>query len=180
MAGLWQDLNRVLGIKVQFVPLYHQQTNGAIERQHRTLKDSLKASLIEMADLHKENWMSQLPLTLLGRRVALQPDLGTSAADLTLGGAPVLPGVLVPDTPESQTNHELLRTLQTKAATPATPMSKHSPPDPIHEPAGFHQATHVYVRVDKPGSLGQKFQGPFLIVQRQSKLPSRFQDYDLT
>ena len=79
-----------------------------------------------------------------------------------------MPGVLVPDTPESQTNHELLRTLQTKAATPATPMSKHSPPDPIHEPAGFHQATHVYVRVDKPGSLGQKFQGPFLIVQRPS------------
>ena len=87
-----------LGINVNLVPRYHQSTNGAIERQHRTLKESIKASLVEMGDLHKEKWMSQLPLTLLGRRVSLQPDLGCSSADLVLGGPPVLPGVVVPDT----------------------------------------------------------------------------------
>ena len=53
-----------------------------------------------MADVHRENWMQQLPLTLLGRRVSLQPDLGASPADLVLGGGPVLPGVLVPDVTE--------------------------------------------------------------------------------
>ena len=57
-AGLWTDLNRVLGIKVKFIPLYHQSTNGAFERQHRTIKDSLKASLIEMGDTHRANWMA--------------------------------------------------------------------------------------------------------------------------
>ena len=56
-ANLWKDLNRTLGIEVNFVPVYHQQTNGAIERQHRTLKDSIKASLIEMGDKYKNNWM---------------------------------------------------------------------------------------------------------------------------
>ena len=110
--------------------------------------------------------MSQLPLTLLGRRVSLQPDLGASSADLVLGGPPVLPGVLVPDTPETKTNNQLLRTLQTMASTPATQMSKHSHPDPVYEPSDFHTATHVYVRVDKPENLGQKFQGPFEILKR--------------
>ena len=170
VANLWQDLNRVLGIQVQFVPLYHQSTNGAIERQHRTLKESIKASLIEMGDVHRENWMSQLPLTLLGRRVALQPDLGVSSADLVMGGAPVLPGILVPDTPESKNKNdqELLYDLRKNAAKPATPMSKHSKPDEVVETEDFKKATHVYVRVDKPDNLGQRFQGPFQIRSRPS------------
>ena len=42
VAKLWEDLNKILGIKVTFVPRYHQATNGAVERQHRTLKDSIK------------------------------------------------------------------------------------------------------------------------------------------
>ena len=50
---------RVLGVKVNFVPPYHQSTNGAIERQHRTIKESIKASLVELGDVHKSNWMSQ-------------------------------------------------------------------------------------------------------------------------
>ena len=168
VANLWKDLNRVLGIEVTFVPPYHQATNGAIERQHRTLKESIKASLIEMEDTHRENWMKQLPFTLLGRRVALQPDLGTSAAELTLGGSPVLPRVVVPDLDSSEikTNHELLKTLQTKASSPTVPMSRHSGPPTVYEPADFHKATHVYIKIDNPNNLGQKWQGPFIIVDR--------------
>ena len=167
-ANLWKDLNRVLGIEVQFVPLYHQQTNGAIERQHRTLKDSIKASLVEMGDVYKQNWMSQLPLTLLGRRVSLQPELEASPSDLVLGGGVTLPGVLVPDHPTKQTNQQLLVNLQQNAAKPAVQMSRHSAPEEVVEPKDFQSATHVYVRVDKPENLGQKFQGPFPIIKRPS------------
>ena len=170
-ANLWQDLNRVLGIEVTFVPPYHQATNGAIERQHMTLKESIKASLIGMGDTHRENWMKQLPFTFQGRRVALQQDLGTSAAELTLGGAPVLPSVFVPDSPKQQTNtHELLKTVQTNVSQPPVPMSHHSKPKPedFKEPKDFHSATHVYVRIDKPVNLGNKFQGPFIIVSLPS------------
>ena len=89
IAKLWTDLQRVLGVEVVFVPRYHQSTNGAVERQHRTIKESIKASLVQMGNTHRDQWMTQLPFTLLGRRVALQPDLGASPADYVLGTAPV-------------------------------------------------------------------------------------------
>ena len=128
-ANLWSDLTRILGIQVTFVPLYHQQTNGAVERQHRTLKESIKASLIEMGDVYKQNWMTQLPFTLLGRRVAYQPDLDTSSAMLTIGASPVIPGICLPDHPDPPLErHELLKTLQMQAAQPPIDMSRHKPP----------------------------------------------------
>ena len=113
-ANLWKDLQKTLGVEVKIVPPYHQSTNGAIERQHRSLKESIKASLIEMGNLHKDKWMQQLPLTLLGRRVALQEDMGASPAQLTLGGTPVIPGILVPssESEKEEKPHELLKTLQ--------------------------------------------------------------------
>ena len=111
-SDLWRDLSRILGIQVNYVPRYHQSTNGAVERQHRTIKESLKASLLEMGDLHRENWMAQLPFTLLGRRVAFQPDLGASPADYTLGASPLIPGFVFPDNHNPEDNQALLRLLQ--------------------------------------------------------------------
>ena len=121
-----------------------------------------------MGDKHQERWMDFLPYVLLGKKVTYQPDLGTSAAELTLGGSPVLPGVVVPDVnpSERKSNHELLKTLQTKASVPAVPMSRHSGPPEVYEPPDFHSATHVYIKIDKPNNLGEKWQGPFIIVDR--------------
>ena len=151
-ANLWTDLNRVLGIEVNYVPRYHQSTNGAIERQHRTLKESIKASLYQMGDTHRSEWMQQLPFTLLGRRVALQPDLQASAADLTLGAAPVLPGVFVEEDKSQFDPHTFLKTLQIKDAQPPIPMSRNSAPDRVYMPDSTQKATHVYVKTrDLPG-----------------------------
>ena len=167
-AGLWLDLNRILGITVTFVPRFHQQTNGAIERQHRSIKESLKASLVEMGDVHREHWMTQLPFTLLGRRIAYQPDLGASAADLCLGQSPLIPGVALPDHPIDIKTNELLQKLQENAAKPAVQMSRHSPPVKPYMPAETATATHVYVKLDKVNNLGQKYSGPHIIVDRPS------------
>ena len=156
-AGLWLDLNRILGIKVKFIPPYHQSTNGALERQHRTIKESLKASLIDMGNTHRDQWMQQWPFTMLGRMVAFQPDLEASSADL-----------LKPDEPLTQSNHELLKTLQINASQDPIPMSRHRKPDPIYMPSSASTASHVYIKIHKPENLGHQFQGPFRIVNRPS------------
>ena len=159
------DLTRILGIKVTFVPLYHQQTNGAVERQHRTLKESIKASLIQMGDVHKSNWMTQLPFTLLGRRVAFQPDLGTSSSMMTFEASPVIPGLTFPDTPPTE-DHLLLKSLQINAETPAVQMSRHRKIEEPYMPSTVQNATHVYIKLEKTDNLGQKYLGPFKIVDR--------------
>ena len=94
-AKLWRDLQKTLNVKVVFVPLYHQATNGAVERAHGTLKTGLKTMLVEMGQEYKQDWYLHLPWVLLSRRVALQPDLGTSSSKLVLGVDPVVPGQLV-------------------------------------------------------------------------------------
>ena len=153
-SDLWRDLSRILGIQVNYVPRYHQSTNGAIERQHRTLKESLKASLVEMGNLHRDKWMLQLPFTLLGRRVALQPDLQASSADFVLGASPVLPGVVIDDHKGQDDPHLLLQTLQEKAERPAVPMSRHCAPDEEYMPEETVNATHVYIEVGHPDNMG--------------------------
>ena len=98
-----------------------------------------------MGDVHKENWMQQLPFTLLGRRVSLQPDLNASPSDLTLGGGVVIPGVMVPDENSETKPHQLLKQVQTNVSRPAVQMSHHGPEQTMVEPSDFHTATHVYI-----------------------------------
>ena len=67
-SNLFKGLQEQLGIKVTYSPIYHPQSNGLIERSHQTLKNSIKASLIEMGDKYQENWIHYLPWALLGIR----------------------------------------------------------------------------------------------------------------
>ena len=109
VANLYQDIMRTFNINVIFTPAYHAATKGAIERRHQTIKDALKASLVDMGDKHGSKWMSALPWVLLGKRVAFQPNLDTSAALLAFKRSPLIPGQLLghPGPP--------LTSLQTKA-----------------------------------------------------------------
>ena len=96
-ANLWKNVQNTLNVKVKFSPLYRPQCQGIIERQHRVIKDSLKAALVEMGDKHGTQWAKQLPWTMLGRRNALHADLNASASQLTLGSEVSLPGVMLND-----------------------------------------------------------------------------------
>ena len=63
-STLWRQLHDVFGIKCSNTTAYHPQANGMIERFHRQLKASL------MAVAGNGNWMSSLPLVLLGLRTS--------------------------------------------------------------------------------------------------------------
>ena len=109
IANLYRDIMKTFGVEVRFTPAYHAATNGAIERRHQTLKNSLKAALVDMGDHHGSKWMAALPWVLLGKRVQVQPDLDVSAAELCYGKTLDLPGnfLIHPGAP--------LSNLQTKA-----------------------------------------------------------------
>ena len=95
VANLYQDIMKTFNIKVLLSPAYHQQANGAVEHQHQNLENSLRAAIIEMGQFHKKQWIKVLPWTLLGRRVAFQPHLDASSAQLVFGKALQFPGALL-------------------------------------------------------------------------------------
>ena len=162
-SNLFQEIQNQLGIEVHFVTPYHQQTNS-VERFHKTLKNSLKAHLVEMGDTYQNKWMQRLPWCLLGYRIRYQPALDASAAQMVLGTEISVPGSLIcepGDTLLSKTQvHKLLHELHKKSAIPCKPMSRHGEQQ-AYMPDETKYVTLVYIRDAKAKPLSQKFLGPF-------------------
>ena len=169
IANLYKDIMRTFNIKVQFTPAYHAATNGAIERRHQTIKNSLKASLVDMGNHHGDKWTSALPWVLLGKRAALQPDLDASASMLAFGRSPELPGQLLghpgPPLTTPQTK-QLLEELYKLNEKPAIQTS--ATVDPV-DISYTNNVTHVYVKVDEPRGLNPRFEGPYKVIDRPSR-----------
>ena len=127
--------------------------------------------LVEMGNAYKQDWYLHLPWVLLSRRVALQPDIGTSSSKLVLGMNPVVPGQLVgapsPPMPPNQLRG-LVKHLEMAADQEAMPMSNHSKSKKNFMPATTETATHVYIKKETPKGLIQSYTGPYPIVSRPS------------
>ena len=156
-------------VEARFTPAYHAATNGAIEKRHQTIKNSLKASLVDMGNVHGDKWSSALPWVLLGKRVQVQPDLDTSSAQLVFGKALSLPGQLLNHPGAPLTNVQtraLLEELYKVSAKPALPTSTIVEPlDVSHT----EKAKHVYVKVEDPSGLQPRWEGPYPITSRPSR-----------
>ncbi|GFQ99097.1 transposon Tf2-9 polyprotein [Trichonephila clavata] len=68
---------------------YHLQFNGLIERQHRSVKASLRCHLQQ-----SKSWVDSLPF-VLETRTSLKEDIGYSSAELLYGSPHCLPGEFV-------------------------------------------------------------------------------------
>ena len=140
-----------------------------IERQHQTLKNGLKAALVDMGNTHRDKWFTALPWVLLGKRVQYQPHMDASASQMVLGKSVTLPGMLLgePGPPLNQAQTRvLLDELYKMAARPPVPTSSPVIHNNIEETL---QATSVYVKAANPLSLCPKFDGPYPIVSRPSR-----------
>ena len=160
---------KTFNIQVRFTPAYHPASNGAIERRHQTLKNAIKASLIDMGNEHGDKWVRALPWVLLGKRVQVQPDLDASAASLVFGKAIEIPGQLLGHPGPPLTNLQtraLLEELYKISAKPAIQTTSITNPINI---AHTEAATHVYVKVDEPQGLSARFEGPYPVVSRPSR-----------
>ena len=171
IANLWRDMLDKLHVEVKYSALYRPQSIGMLERQHRGLKDSLKAAIQDMADKHESKWMDHLPFVLLGRKVAFQPDLGASASEMTFGTNVRIPGQILldpgklPDGPELQ---DILHKVRTNTNRETRHPPNHNPPEPPL-PDIPADVTHVYTRQHHSTGLQSPYEGPFRIDERISR-----------
>lgn len=165
-SELWRQLNRVLGVIPKNTTAYHPQSNGIVERFHRSLKAALKARLTGPC------WMDELPIVLLGIRTTWKEDLDAAPVLYTYGTNLRVPGDFLPPPYVDKTvpDNIFLQNLQDN-------LRKLSPPLPMHHgmtssyiPRDLHDAQHVYVRHDAHrGPLVRPYDGPFPVVAKSDK-----------
>lgn len=85
-SNLFYQLMKILGIEKTRTTAFHPQSNGIVERWHRSLKAAL------MATMSTNSWVNDLPTVLLGLRTAIRSDTGHSASELVYGRNVRLPG----------------------------------------------------------------------------------------
>ncbi len=84
-SNLWFKLYKMHKISHKQTTAYHPESNGAVERLHRRLKDALCACAA-MA-----TWSEELPFVLLGLRAQPREDIGLSLAEAIIGAPIMLP-----------------------------------------------------------------------------------------
>ena len=165
ISKLWKHIHEKLGIIVSYTPVYHPASLGHLERQHREIKNGLKACLMEMADEHQQFWCDALPWVMLGRHSVYQSDLDASAAELVMGQCPKLPGDIVRSDPSAPDVKALVHNLKLNAARDPIQTSFHGK-QPVYWPCSAEKATHVHIQRGKQTPLGPCFEGAYPITRR--------------
>ena len=162
-SSVWTGVCSTLGISASTTTSFHPQSNGMVERFHRSLKSSLRARLAN------SDWISHLPMVLLGLRATPKDDTGLSVSEAVYGAPLTLPGELV-DVPELL-HDTLLRKVNRAVEGLAVPPPHHvHPVPPVQLPAALISAKYVFVGEDSViSTLAPRYRGPYLVVDRKDK-----------
>ncbi|XP_050359901.1 uncharacterized protein LOC126779826 [Nymphalis io] len=172
-SELFNSLMKRFGITRIRTTAYHPQSNGQIERWHRTLKAALIAREATI------QWTDELPTMLLGLRTALRSDNNFSPAIITYGTTLRIPADFFVPTQSKIDDAEYVRRLTENMATLQPTPRSHTPQNKPFVYKDLATCTHVFVRNDTVRApLTSPYDGPYEILKRYDKyfqihLPTR-------
>lgn len=168
-SHLFSALMKLLGINKLRTTPYHPQSNGAVERWHRSLKAALTARLCNISS----SWVTELPTVLLGLRTAIRSDTGISAAEMTYGTTLRLPADYydIRTNLEIDSSHEYVCKLRDTIRKYQSLAIRQNKNQHIFIHPDLEKCDYVFVRNDavrKP--LQPTYDGPFRVLNRDKKV----------
>jgi hypothetical protein len=127
----------MLNIAHRQTTAYHPESNGAVERLHRRLKDALRARAATAT------WADELPFVLLGLRAQPREDTGLSPAESVFGAPIVLPNEFLQC--DELAVDSIIKNFKKTLDAPVFSLPRHGEPFcyPPRVPA-YTQSVHMY------------------------------------
>ncbi|KAF2353534.1 Integrase catalytic core [Trinorchestia longiramus] len=163
-SELFSKLSSLLGFHHVRTTSYHPQSNGLVERLHRTLKTAIMA--------RQQNGFHSLPIVLLGLRMTPNA-AGFSPFTAVSGTMMLCPQPVISRDIHKTTSPELLQTflseMQSIDFRQCSEGTCHSSP-PSYVPPDLQTCDKVWLRVDRVRkSLEAPYTGPFEVLKRSPK-----------
>ena len=167
-SELFLYLSKVIGFHRLRTTAYHPQSNGMIERCHRTIKTAIIA--------RKETWLSALPIVLLGIR-NVPNESGYSPFTAVTGTKGLLPQLLIDDDDHNNVNmnlnqskiNELVNEMKKIDLSELSNSHIHSRPK-SYIPKDLKHCEYVWLRTDRVRrSLEAPYTGPYKVLSRNDK-----------
>lgn len=174
-SSLFQKLMNKLGVSRIRTTAYHPQSNGLVERFHRTLKTAL------IARGNKQQWVQELSTVLFGLRTAIHKETNYSPATMIYGTSLRLPADVFTPAKIDKEDPLLIRHLTESMAL----LNESCARAPARQqlttfiPKQLETCTHVFMRVDGgKKSLSPPYEGPYEVIEKHDKfykirLPNR-------
>ena len=143
-SELFTELSAITGFHRLRTTSYHPQTNGLVERMHRTLKAAIVA--------RKENWLSALPIVLLGLR-CIPNDSNYSPFTAMTGSTILLPKLIIADNNVELSSHseiqELVKEMSYLDLENLCDGNIHSKKSSPYIPKDLKSCDYIWLRTDR-------------------------------
>ncbi|GJR50985.1 putative reverse transcriptase domain-containing protein [Tanacetum coccineum] len=175
-SNFWRSLQKVLGTSLDMSTAYHPQTDGQSERTIQTLKDMLRACVIDFGN----GWVKHLPLVEFSYNNSYHASIKAAPFEALYGRKCRSP-VCWAEVGEVQlTGPEIVqetteKIIQVKQRMQAARDRQKSYADLKHKPMEFEVGDKVMLKVSpwkgvvcfgKRGKLNPRFVGPFKVIKR--------------
>ena len=157
--------NRI-GCKHRRTTAYHPQTNGKIERWHRSLKNSLRT----FSENPEKSWPTDLPRILLSLRNCTTSDGKASPTQLTFGYQTRLPGDLAITSTDLLIDSEDNNDLQQKILQHQKKGSDRKVKHKSFVSKDLFTCEKVWIRKEQRKTLENPYHGPYNVISRSSDM----------
>lgn len=162
-SQLFHSLAKLCGIKLARTTAYHPSCNGMIERMHRTLKAAIRTH-------GGKDWISSLPIVLLGLRTAWKEDLQCSSAELVYGEQLRVPGEFFSPSSTQVEYPDFIAHLRQKISQLRPSPAAHHGQHKVFVHKDLASTSHIFLRQDiLRGSLEPPYTGPYKVISRNAK-----------